>query len=77
MARLRAPHPAAKLRGAGLITVAALLSISIAARPRSLVPSARNRKTPSTPLNPETLVSARWLKRSGLRASAPARLTAS
>ena len=50
--------PPAKLRGAGLITVAALLSISITAKPRSLVPSERNRNTPSAPLKPETEVSA-------------------
>ena len=51
-------HPAAKLRGAGLITLAALSSISITARPRSFVPSSRKRNTPSAPLKPDILVSA-------------------
>src|SRR5208337_2811664 len=74
-----APHPPAKLRGAGLITTAALLSISITARPRSFNPSERNRNTPSAPLKPELFVSACMLYGSGPepRASAPASVTAS
>ena len=51
-------HPAAKLLGAGLITLAASLSICMTASPRSFVPSARKRNTPSTPLKPDTLVRA-------------------
>src|SRR5271166_200454 len=72
-------HPATKLRGAGLITLAAPPSISITARPRSLVPSGRKRKTPSAPLKPDTLVSALSLYGSGppFRASAAASVAAS
>jgi predicted MFS family arabinose efflux permease len=72
-------HPAAKLRGAGLITLAPSSAISMTAKPRSLVPSARKRKTPSAPLKPDMLVSAAWLNGSAppLWASAAASVTAS
>ena len=72
-------HPATKLFGAGLIVLAAPLSIWITARPRSLVPSARKRKTPSAPLKPDGLVSAAWLYGSDppFLASAAASVTAS
>jgi hypothetical protein len=55
------PQPAAKLLGAGLTTFAPSSAISITARPRSLVPSARKRNTPSAPLKPDMFVSAAWL----------------
>ena len=56
--RRATPYPAAKLRGAGLTTLAPSSAISITARPRSLVPSALKRNTPSAPLKPDMLVSA-------------------